>query len=202
MSKLQAHNNIPTITSLQEDGVDYINLIKPTTPLGKMLNPDAVFKMNTIIGDVISLRRLMEYLNREDYPSAFLTKYRLTREEIKLIKKLKTKHIKDYWVYILYFIINRVSKDVKLIKLMQNNTLPFVALGNGTVKEELFNKEINVKSHISQLAYYVSCIRIVHGLIKEEKLNDKEYITKLLNDEVNGDFFEKLVELNKVVSVA
>ena len=196
---IKKNSYIPRIPLDSEDGVDYINILKPNTLLGELLKPDHVYQFDTVFGNVVSVRRVMEYINRVDYPIKFLTKKKLTHIDVKRIKKCEIKHVKHYWAFILYALIKRVSKDTKLKELMLNNTLEYVALDEGVIEEELFNKKIEVKKHLTKLSYYTSCIRIVDELLKTGKLDDNEYISKLLDNEVNGDFFNKLTNINKLV---
>lgn len=193
---LKNNSYLKTILKDSVDGVDYISVINPTTELGKLLRPDYLHTFDTVFGKVISIRRVMEFLNRVDYPIKFLTKCKLTSIDIKRIRKCEIKHIKNYWTYILYATIKRVSSDPKLIELMRNNTLDYVALGNEVVKEELFNQEIEVKKHFVKLSYYVSCLRIVDKLIKDGDLENKEIINELLDTEAGGNFMEKILAVN------
>lgn len=199
---LKKNSYIPTILSDYEDGVDYISIVNPSTELGKMLSPEYSYEFKTIFGNVINLRRFMEYLNRDKYPSKFLTKAKLTKADITVIKKCKINHVKDYWIYILYGVIKRVSCDSKLIQLIKDNDIDYVALNTELVKDDLFDKEVSVKKHLTKYSYYVSCIRIVSNLIKEDKLEDMEYISMLLDNEIDGNFIDKIEQLNNVVSIA
>jgi len=199
---LKKNSYIPKILSKTTDGVDYISIIKPATELGKMLNSDYQHNIDTMFGNVVSIRRIMEYLNRDKYPSSFLTKPRLTKSDISIIKALTIKHIDNYWAFILYFMIKRVASDPKLIELMKNNSLEYAALDTGTVTDQIFNQEIMVKKHITKLSYYISCIRIISILVKEDKIHDNSYISSLLEMEVEGNFLDKISDLNNIVSIA
>ena len=199
---LKKNSYIPSILSNHQDGVDYISIVNPSTELGKMLAPEYTFEFDTVFGKVISIRRLMEYLNRDKYPSRFLSKSKLTHRDINEIKQCTIKHIENYWVYILYGVIKRISSDDKLISLIKDNDLDFVALDTKLVSDTLFDKEVSVKKHLTKFSYYVSCLRIVTDLIKSDKLNDNEHVSMLLDNEINGNFLNEVSKLNNVVSIA
>ncbi len=199
---LKKNSYIPSILQEHVDGQDYITIVNPTTELGKMLSPEHNFEFDTVFGKVINVRRLMEYINKDKYPSKFLTKPRLTKTDITLIKKCGIKHVKDYWVYILYGIIKRVSSDDKLLNMLKDNDLDFIALNTELVKDDLFTKEVSIKKHLTKFSYYISCLRIVSNIVKEGKIKDSEYISTILDNEINGNFVEKIEQLNNVVSIA
>lgn len=177
------------VTPEYVDGVNYIEIINPKTPLGMFLNPLHKRVISTEFGDAHSIRRLMDFISKPDYPAEFLTK-KLSHKDIEDIKSFKYKHVKHYWVFILYFLIIRVRSDGELIRMLHENTLPIC--GTSTQKEtsKVTNKEIVNRRHVHSLLGYVGCIRVVQELIKLNKLRDDKYIKKYLDAEV-GDF-EKL----------
>ena len=190
MKAIKNNNKFQTIHSTHKDGVDYINIIKPKTRLGVLLNPDYPCNVNTLVGDAVSIRRLMEYLNKAAYPTIYLTKPKLSKGDILTIKKLKSKHIEHYWVIILYILLTRVREDVELRKLLEENTLEFAAVTETIKTEPFFNTTMEVKTHVTKLAYYLSCIRIASFLVNKGSIDDSDYIKSILDGEVNGDFFK------------
>ncbi len=177
------------------DGVNYIELWYGETKLGKYLSPFHYYEFESLLGKIPSIKRLMDFLGSSDFPKELLSKKMLSVKDKKTIKNLTNKHRKGYWSFVLYHLILRVRKDKHLVKMIQENELPYAATGNKTTTVELFNKDIETKSRIKSMDPYINCIKIIEELAKSNKLSDDDHIVSVIEKEAGAGFLEELKKL-------
>ena len=136
--------------------------------LGKMLSIGYSHKYNSIVGDVHSLRTVLDYLTIPGYNPEYLLKKKLTKEDIERIPGNKVKPV-NYDALLAYLTIERIKAMPELYKLMKSNTKPYTAYHIKKVPIE--NAEI--VTPVLKLKTYIDILTDIDQAIKSnEKLDD------------------------------
>ena len=161
--------------STSGDGEVYIRIDRVgKTELGKMLGYVYPRTFYTWVGECGNLRNYIDFLTTKGYPKHLLKKQRLNRKDILSIPKDKA-NVSNYWALVAAGFVDKVKSDRALLKALKENTLPFVAF-NANKTMTLLGKSVNVSGHDPRYAKYLAIIRSVETFIKNDKLNDKEFI--------------------------
>ncbi len=184
-------NKVPTVSSLQKEGIDYINVSKHSeTELGKKLAYGHPIKTNTVFGKIGTIRSLMEFISTPNYPTELLSKQKLEPREIKRIPS-KRISVPNYWAIVAYVICERIDQDDEVKELIKNNKLTYTSF-NKKRNDTLFDKEVVIGMPNHKMGRYLSIIRHIDTMLKEDKFtkeNIKEFITAC-KDKPEQDIFE------------
>ena len=172
----QNNPEFPVVTDLEE-GKDYISLVAGSKHiLGRALSINYNYVFKTLIGDVRSIGRFMQYLSTRGYPYRLVMKGQFSNKDLAIIKKLPTLKLPNYWAIMAYALCSRVSQDPKLQKWLKENTLPLTI-----ARWEVRNKYVEELSqpvyvNVTKLGNYLNIVRDIEKLIKEDKFGNEEII--------------------------
>jgi hypothetical protein len=183
----------PDITG-QEEGKDYISLVSESNHiLGRALSINYNYLFKTLIGDVRSIGRFMQYISTKDYPYRLLMKGQFSNKDLGIIKKLPTIKLPNYWAIMAYAVCSRVNQDPKMQKWLRENTLP-LTIAKWVVRDK-YVPELSepVYMNITKLGNYLNIVNDIQKLLKEDKFTDTNVID-LINSykvEPNVSVFER-----------
>ena len=154
------------ITPDMKEGIDYISLVEQSNHyIGKKLYPNSLGTFDTIIGNVISIQRFMQYVSIHRFPSKYLLQKNLNRKDVALITSLTTLDLPNYWALMCYALCCKVQSNKKLKHALKTNTLPLTIVLNK--KDEILEEETLV--NFTKQGNYLAIVRSVEELIKEDK---------------------------------
>lgn len=163
---------IPIDASLVE-GKDYINISNSSsTELGRSLSMYFNKSFHTMVGNVLSIKKFLQYVSTEGYPYELLIRRKFTSEDKELLRGLKTISLPNYWSIACYVTCTRVLQDPKLQKLIYNNKLPFTIID--TIQKDKTGISISGAANtvnVFKLANYLAIIRDIENLIKSDSFN-------------------------------
>lgn len=183
----------PDITG-QEEGKDYISLVSESNHiLGRALSINYNYLFKTLIGDVRSIGRFMQYISTKDYPYRLLMKGQFSNKDLGIIKKLPTIKLPNYWAIMAYAVCSRVNQDPKMQKWLRENTLP-LTIAKWVVRDK-YVPELSepVYMNITKLGNYLNIVNDIQKLLKEDRFTDTNVID-LINSykvEPNVSVFER-----------
>ena len=183
----------PDVTG-KEEGKDYISLVSESNHiLGRALSINYNYLFKTLIGDVRSIGRFMQYISTKDYPYRLLMKGQFSNKDLGIIKKLPTIKLPNYWAIMAYAVCSRVNQDPKMQKWLRENTLP-LTIAKWVVRDK-YAPELSepVYMNITKLGNYLSIVKDIEKLLKEDKFIDANVID-LINSykvEPNVSVFER-----------
>lgn len=164
-----------------KDGQNIINLFKPKTELGKLLDLFTINKNKTkfLNLEFYSTKSLMDYLRLEDYKEEWLH-IRIHKNSLqKEISNLKYKNIKSYWGIVCLYLIQKIKEDKTLEDMLKNNELPFNMYKDNLKEVLLFgSKKFTVKTKMVNFNNYCKCITLISNIIKN---NDFANTVKVRN---------------------
>lgn len=176
----------------EEEGVDYINVSKNSiTDLGKQLSQGFPFEVKTVFGVAGSIRSALEYVSVPGYPQDILKLKYLNPKQIKSIPKNAKIKVPNFGAIMAYVLCMRIKDDKQLKSMLRKNKLRFTAIETQPPKE-LFGVMVEVSSVNQKLGRYLSAIRYIEQLIKENRFN-METITEFVEackDHPEQDLFE------------
>ena len=180
------------ITPDMEEGRDYISLSTLSkSPLGRSLALGYNRKMNTVIGEVKSIRRFMEYVSTRNYPTKYLLQSKLKSSDIREIARLDTLTLPNYWGILAYITCKRVKEDKRVTELLKENTLPLTIVQWVEPDKEFKKLEGNklCLANVDKLAMYLAIIRDIE-MYNKANLFYGENITELV------EFYKKEKDLS------
>lgn len=190
----------------KEEGKDFIDVSNyrktdgKRSTLGQLLAQNNCSHFTTPFGKVISMRTYSDFLTTPDYPLAFLDKLPNSKTDYKNISK-KRLTLPNYYALLTLGMIYKVRSVKKLQAILRKNTLPFTALIKGK-ESELWGKRIIVNGVDKKLARYVSIIRYVEEIVKQDRLFDEAYIKEFIEkckDNPDKDIFDGIPESKLVI---
>lgn len=190
---LTNYNYIEDLTIDKQDGKDYIEIGKEAaTKLGMYLGFTYDRPFVLPYGKFSNPYKAISHLALEGFPINLRLKH-LSKEDINLIRTLRKKDVKHYWVIVLYIIINKIKNDDVLVKLLKENNLDFHWFKGQIDKPLLGKKVIKCKKTLVNMTNYTAVIRLASELVKLDKINDDDYVLKVLESNVD-DFESYLVK--------
>lgn len=169
----------PNIEGLEE-GKDYISLVAESkSQLGRSLSVNYNYLFRTVIGDVRSIGRFIQFVSTKYYPSRLVTKGQFSNKDLGIIRKLPTIKLPNYWAIVAYVICTRVAQDSKLQKWLKENKLPLTIAKYVVRNKYVPEFSTPVLMNITKLGTYLDIVRNIEKLLKEDRFND-ESITELI----------------------
>ena len=169
------------ITPNMVEGKDYIAISTISKhKLGRALAIGYTTNFKTVAGNVVSVKRFMEYIGMKDYPTKYLMQSKMKTADIRAVNKLETVDVPNYWAILTYAVCKRIQKDLGVQKMIKENTLPYTIVKWDKIDEELQSIESLNKSDtfntetISNLIEYYKRdknLDLFHGtavILKEE----------------------------------
>lgn len=166
----------PDVTG-KEEGKDYISLVSESNHiLGRALSINYNYLFKTLIGDVRSIGRFMQYISTKDYPYRLLMKGQFSNKDLGIIKKLPTIKLPNYWAIMAYAVCSRVNQDPKMQKWLRENTLP-LTIAKWVVRDK-YVPELSepVYMNITKLGNYLNIVNDIQKLLQEDKFTDANVI--------------------------
>lgn len=166
----------PDVTG-KEEGKDYISLVSESNHiLGRALSINYNYLFKTVIGEVRSIGRFMQYISTKDYPYRLLMKGQFSNKDLGIIKKLPTIKLPNYWAIMAYAICSRVAQDSKMQKWLKENTLP-LTIAKWVVRDK-YVPELSepIYMNITKLGNYLSIVKDIEKLLKEDRFTDENVI--------------------------
>lgn len=173
----QNNPEFPEISGLEE-GKDYISLVADSKHiLGRALSINYNYVFKTLIGDVRSIGRFMQYLSTKGYPYRLVMKGQFSNKDLGIIKKLPTLRLPNYWAIMAYALCSRISQDSRMQRWLKENTLPLTI-----ARWEVRNKYVEELSqpvyvNVTKLGNYLNIVKDIEKLIKEDRFNNEEIIS-------------------------
>lgn len=169
----------PNIEGLEE-GKDYISLVAESkSQLGRSLSVNYNYLFRTVIGDVRSMGRFIQFVSTKYYPNRLVTKGQFSNKDLGIIRKLPTIKLPNYWAIVAYVICTRVAQDSKLQKWLKENKLPLTIAKYAVRNKYVPEFSTPVLMNITKLGTYLDIVRNIEKLLKEDRFND-ESITELI----------------------
>ena len=157
------------ITQDMVEGKDYISLSTISkSSLGRSLAIGYNRKIDTMVGEVKSIRRFMEYVSTKNYPTKYLLQNKLKSPDIKTIAKLDTLTLPNYWGILAYITCKRVKEDERVLNLLKENTLPLTIVQWKQPDKDLKRLEGNkvCLANVDKLAVYLAIVRDIQTYVK------------------------------------
>ena len=160
---MKKNSEFLTITPDMKESVNYISLVETSDHyIGKKMFPNSLGIFDTIIGNVISIQRFMQYVSIDRFPSKYLLQKNLTRKDVAFISGLNTLDLPNYWAIMCYAVCCKVQSNKKLIKALYDNKLPLTIALNR--KDEMLGEEMLV--NFTKQGNYLAIVRSIEELIK------------------------------------
>lgn len=178
----------------EKEGERIVNISSSSeVELGRLLAP--MWTSNTLLfcGRVAKIKTYMEAIRTPGYPLEYLEKTKFTTEDIKKIPKEKA-YLPNYWALVALGVVERVRQDKKLAQMLKVNNLEFTLLDKPK-RFEFDNRVMEMSLVDTKLRNYVSIIRHIELMIKQETFNDKEVVAKFINDcksDKSKDLFDNI----------
>ena len=173
---------IHSYTSLQKDGVDYINIFQNgNTELGRILAPGYNKRFTTFLGPTISMRAYMSALRLKGYPLSLLSTptNKVHPKDLAGLSKLESVNVPNYWALVAYGLCQKVIGDKKLKHLMKENTLPYTCY-EVTKTSNLFNKQIVTSVPKNSMGKYTAICYYIGEMLKANQFSD-QHIEEFVN---------------------
>nr|DAR18478.1 MAG TPA: hypothetical protein [Caudoviricetes sp.] len=170
------------ITPNMVEGKDYIAISTISKhKLGRALAIGYTTNFKTVAGNVVSVKRFMEYIGMKDYPTKYLMQSKMKTADIRAVNKLETVDVPNYWAILTYAVCKRIQKDLGVQKMIKENTLPYTIVKWDKIDEELQSIEGDKKCLVNMEKYatYLGIIRDIESLIKSDTFNT-ETISNLI----------------------
>ena len=166
------------------DGKNVINLFKPNTNLGKLLDPftTSIKKIGFLRYEIYSTKSLMDFLRLEDYKEEWLG-IKIHKNSLKKeIQNLKSKTIDSYWGIITLFLIQKVKNNKELEKELMYNEIPFIMYKDELKEVTLFGKKFKMKTKMNNFHNYCKCVTLISNIIKNNDFNNDTKVRNILKD--------------------
>lgn len=164
------------VTSIQKDGVDYINIFRDSdSELGRRLAPGYVMKFTTFLGITLTMKSFMSAISIKGYPLELLNiaSSKAHAKKLNELKKLEKVNVPNYWALVAYALCEKVRADKKLQELMRNNKAPYTAY-NVTKTSTLLGKSIVTSLPNNSMGKYVAICTYITKMLQDNKFEDKD----------------------------
>lgn len=166
------------------DGKNVINLFKPESELGKLLDPFYNNKKNIkfLRYKIYSTKALMDFLRLDGYKEEWLG-IKIHKNALKNeIQSLDTKVIPSYWGIVTLFLIQKIKGNKELENQLRYNELPFIMYKNEIKEVTLFGKKFKMKTKMNNFHNYCKCITLISNIIKNNDFNNDEKVRNILKE--------------------
>lgn len=166
------------------DGKNVINLFKPESELGKLLDPFYNNKKNIkfLRYKIYSTKALMDFLRLDGYKEEWLG-IKIHKNALKKeIQSLPTKIIPSYWGIVTLFLIQKIKNNKDLENLIMYNELPFIMYKDEIKEVTLFGKKFKMKTKMNNFHNYCKCISLISNIIKNNDFNNDNKVRNILKD--------------------
>lgn len=166
------------------DGKNVINLFKPESELGKLLDPFYNNKKNIkfLRYKIYSTKALMDFLRLDGYKEEWLG-IKIHKNALKKeIQSLPTKIIPSYWGIVTLFLIQKIKNNKDLENLIMYNELPFIMYKDEIKEVTLFGKKFKMKTKMNNFHNYCKCITLISNIIKNNDFNNDNKVRNILKD--------------------
>lgn len=166
------------------DGKNVINLFKPESELGKLLDPFYNNKKNIkfLRYKIYSTKALMDFLRLDGYKEEWLG-IKIHKNALKKeIQSLNTKIIPSYWGIVTLFLIQKIKGNKDLENLIMYNELPFIMYKDEIKEVTLFGKKFKMKTKMNNFHNYCKCISLISNIIKNNDFNNDNKVRNILKD--------------------
>lgn len=150
--------------------IDYVNIVKfSDSEIGKALATSTVVNLTTVFGKIGTIRNLMDYLIVIDYPSQYLAKTSLSKQEIEKIPK-KKRGVINYWGIIAMVLIQRIRDDHKLLEKLIGlpKTIKFTSFDTTKTADGLGDTILVYKPN-TEMHRYCMIVNDIYKAVKEDK---------------------------------
>lgn len=178
-----------TVLASEVNGVNYIDLGQPDTPLGKILSPfkQSKFPIELLSVKIYNIGKFLNYLAYDNFPIENFTIPSWNKKDAPVAAKGSPRVLDNYWGIVATCLIIKVQKDKELHKLLKENALPFNILENKIKESSLFGKStIKLKSKMRRFHGYIKAVRYVEHLVKNFDINNDEIISAELEKDFPG----------------
>ena len=166
------------------DGKNVINLFKPESELGKLLDPFYNNKKNIkfLRYKIYSTKALMDFLRLDGYKEEWLG-IKIHKNALKKeIQSLDTKIIPSYWGIVTLFLIQKIKGNKELENQLRYNELPFIMYKNEIKEITLFDKKFKMKTKMDNFHNYCKCITLISNIIKNNDFSNDDKVRSILKD--------------------
>ncbi len=166
------------------DGKNVINLFKPESDLGKLLDPFYNNKKNIkfLRYKIYSTKALMDFLRLDGYKEEWLG-IKIHKNALKKeIQSLDTKVIPSYWGIVTLFLIQKIKGNKELENQLKYNELPFIMYKNEIKEVTLFGKKFKMKTKMNNFHNYCKCITLISNIIKNNDFNNDVKVRNILKE--------------------
>ncbi len=166
------------------DGKNVINLFKPESELGKLLDPFYNNKKNIkfLRYKIYSTKALMDFLRLDGYKEEWLG-IKIHKNALKKeIQSLDTKVIPSYWGIVTLFLIQKIKGNKELENQLKYNELPFIMYKNEIKEVTLFGKKFKMKTKMNNFHNYCKCITLISNIIKNNDFNNDVKVRNILKE--------------------
>lgn len=166
------------------DGKNVINLFKPESELGKLLDPFYNNKKNIkfLRYKIYSTKALMDFLRLDGYKEEWLG-IKIHKNALKKeIQSLNTKVIPSYWGIVTLFLIQKIKGNKELENQLKYNELPFIMYKNEIKEVTLFGKKFKMKTKMNNFHNYCKCITLISNIIKNNDFNNDDKVRNILKE--------------------
>lgn len=166
----------------EEEGTRLVNVsTRSKLFLDKLLSPGHTSKTMLFCGRVAKIITFMRAIKTPGFPLQYLEKSNFTPEETASIPR-ETVALPNYWALVAYAVVERVKQDKKLIEMLKANTLELTCLEAPKNVEVLGRIVTGHQSVAKSMAAYISILRNIELMIKEETFDKKEVTDKFIMD--------------------
>ena len=175
-------SKLNTMALGEKEGERLINVSnRSEIELGRFLSPLHTSNTRLYCGKVAKLKTFMEAICTPNFPLEYLSKTYISSEDMKSLPKAKV-DLPNYWAIVAYAVVERVRQDKKLISMLKENTLELTALDKPKpviiLGKEYMDKTIS--GVCKKLVPYVSILRHIELMIKEEKFFNREAVDNFI----------------------
>jgi len=166
---------------------DYIN-IKATS-----LDMDFTKPFNTVFGEVLSIRRALDFVTRPKMRTEHLTKPKFSKDDRNHIYSQVTSLV-NYWALVGYVVIERLTQDERLQKLLLNDKELISAdvTSNRTFRGEttVVTMDVSNAMYLGVVREVVKCFREMADADEEERSTVFEILIRQLKRDASLSIFE------------
>lgn len=166
------------------DGKNVINLFKPESDLGKLLDPFYNNKRSIkfLRYKIYSTKALMDFLRLDGYKEEWLS-IKIHKNALKKeIQSLPNKVSPSYWGIVTLFLIQKIKNNKELENLIKHNELPFIMYKNEIKEITLFDKKFKMKTKMDNFHNYCKCITLISNIIKNNDFSNDDKVRSILKD--------------------
>lgn len=179
-------NNLSTVDIVdiknEIEGKDYINIsYYSNLPIGKMLSQGYGIKIDTIFGTVGSIRNLMEFISKPNYPVSILKKSKLSPYDIKKIPHT-TISVPNFWSIVAMGVCLRIKSYPEIMAELKSLDSD-IKFTNFKIKQtkDLFNNSVSSVLYSNKAGRYLSILRHIKKMLDTDSFTD-ENIQKFILD--------------------